>query len=162
MAISKDKKKQIIEKLNDVFNKAKSVVFVNFHGLTVGDTTLMRKTLRENGVSYVVAKKTLTNLALKDKKFEGEVPTLDGELGVVSGDDDLTPAREVYSFIKKFDDKLSILGGVFENKYMNKEEMMSIAQIPDAKTLQAQFVNVINSPIQGFVVALSQIAENKS
>ena len=44
---------------------------------------------------------------------------------------------------------------------MNREEMVSIAQIPGLKTLQAQFVNLINSPIQGFVMALSEIAKKK-
>jgi ribosomal protein L10 len=36
-----------------------------------------------------------------------------------------------------------------------------VAQIPGLKTLQAQFVNLINSPIQGFVIALNAIAEKK-
>jgi ribosomal protein L10 len=39
--------------------------------------------------------------------------------------------------------------------------MESIALIPSQKTLYAQFVNIINSPIQGFVVALNAIAEKK-
>jgi ribosomal protein L10 len=40
--------------------------------------------------------------------------------------------------------------------------MMAIALIPSQQTLYAQFVNVINSPIQGLVVALSKIAEKKT
>ena len=45
---------------------------------------------------------------------------------------------------------------------MTLSEMVTIAQIPGLKTLQAQFVNLINSPIQGFVMALSQIAKQKA
>ena len=47
-------------------------------------------------------------------------------------------------------------------KFMSKEEMMGIALIPSQKTLHAMFVNVINSPIQGFVMALDQIAKKKA
>ncbi len=45
---------------------------------------------------------------------------------------------------------------------MNKAEMMEIATIPSRETLLGMFVNVINSPIQGFVVALNSIAEKKT
>src|SRR3990167_9171681 len=98
MAISKDKKVEVVEKLKKVFKNAKSLVFVNFHGLNVTNATLMRRALQDEGVSYVVAKKTLTNLALKEEKFAGERPTLDGELALAWGDDLVTPAREVYTF----------------------------------------------------------------
>jgi ribosomal protein L10 len=45
---------------------------------------------------------------------------------------------------------------------MNKEKMTEIAMIPGRDTLYAQFVNLINSPIQRFAVVLDQIAKNKS
>jgi len=47
---------------------------------------------------------------------------------------------------------------VFEGKYMNADEMMSIATIPPLQTLRAMFVNLINLPIQRFAVVLEQIA----
>ena len=45
---------------------------------------------------------------------------------------------------------------------MSKEEMMAIALIPSQQTLYAQFVNVINSPIQGLVMALDAVAKKKT
>jgi ribosomal protein L10 len=45
---------------------------------------------------------------------------------------------------------------------MGKEDIMSIALIPSRKTLEAQFVNLINSPIQRFAVLLDQISKKKS
>ena len=45
---------------------------------------------------------------------------------------------------------------------MNREEMNDIAVIPPLEVLYSQFVNIINSPIQGFVVALDQIAKQKA
>jgi len=161
MAITKEKKKEIISKLKNIFDDAKTIVFVNFHGLGVGDTTAIRKELRKNGISYFVAKKTLIGLVLKDKKMGSENTVFDGELGIVYGDDNIAPAREVYRFSKKHNDKLKILGGVFEKKFVNGEQMIELAQIPDMLALRGQFANVINSPIQRFVIALNQIAQNR-
>lgn len=162
MAVSKEKKKEILADLKDIVDKSGSVVFVNFHGLKVADSTAVRRKLRSENVNFFVAKKTLTKRAFNEKDIEGSMPELAGELGIVYGDDLIAPAREVYEFVKKYKDSLSILGGVFEGKYMSKEEMTSIATIPPLKTLHAMFANVINSPIQGFVMALDQIAKKKT
>jgi large subunit ribosomal protein L10 len=159
MAINKEKKKEIVAKVKDVVDSADSVVFVNFHGLGVGDTTVLRKSLRDEGVGYTVAKKTLIKRVLGESKTEGDIPSLDGELAVVYGKDLIAPARGVYEFQKDHKDSMAILGGIFEGRYMNKEEMMDIATIPSTPVLYGQFVNLINSPIQRFAVVLDQIAQ---
>ncbi len=161
MARTKDQKKEIIEKLSTIMGGAKTLVFVNFHSLKVGDATTMRKQLTKDGVGFFVAKKSLTGLALAAKKYQGTAPELAGELGLAYSTDLIAPARGVYEFQKKFKDQVTIVGGVFESKYMNKEEMMAIATIPPLQTLYGMFVNVINSPIQGLVVSLDQIAKKK-
>ncbi len=162
MAISKEKKKGIIENIGKIVKDSSSVVFVNFHGLLMNDTTELRKTLNAKEVGYTVAKKSLTRKVFAGTKIEGEMPALPGELALVYGKDMIAPAREIYAFQKKFDGKITILGGVFEGKYMDKASMMTIALIPPLQTLRAQFVNVINSPIQRLAVALSEIAGKKA
>lgn len=159
MARTKEQKKEIIEKLKTAMDGAKSLVFVNFHGLTVGEATAMRKALKKEGVSYFVAKKTLMEKALESHKYAGTRPALVGEFGLAYGTDLVAPARGVYEFQKRFKDKATIVGGVFENAYMSKEEMTVIAAIPPRETLLGMFVNVINSPIQGMVMALDQISK---
>lgn len=161
MALSKNKKKEVLGAMTDIADSAKTVVFVNFHGLTVGNSTEMRKQLREAGVKYTVAKKTLARKAFADKKFKGTMPELDGEFAVAYGEDQIAPAREVFAFEKKFDGKVAILGGVFDGEFKSKEEMVSIASIPGREQLIGMFVNLINSPIQRIVIALDQIAKTK-
>lgn len=162
MAITKEKKKEIVKKISDVVKDSKSIVFFNFHGLKIQEETPIRRKLRSEGVGYSVAKKTLIKKALDEAKIEGQQPVLKGELGFAYGKDLIAPAREVFEFQKKHKENLTILGGVFDGKYMNKEEMMAIAAIPPLQTLYAQFVNIINSPIQGLVMALDGIAKKKA
>jgi large subunit ribosomal protein L10 len=162
VAISKAKKGEIVEKLKRAFKNAKSLVFVNFRGLSVGNVTLMRRTLKSEGVSYTVAKKTLTYRALEGEKFKGETPVLDGELALAWGEDLVAPAREVYLFQKKFPESLKIMGGVFDGQYMSAVEMEEIAQIPTLEVLRGKFVNIINSPIQRLAVALNEVAKLKA
>ncbi len=159
--ITKEKKKELVEKISKALKGSKSVVFVNFQHLTVSDDMVMRKSLRKENVGYLVVRKTLAKIALKEAGISGDMPEITGELAMVYGDDLTAPAREFYTFQKKYKDNVKIVGGIFEGRYMSLEEMTDIASIPSQKTLYAQFVNLINSPIQRFAVVLDQIANSK-
>jgi len=161
MARTKEQKKEIMQKLEKIADGAKSLVFVNIRGLKVKDADALRKRLKSVGVGLFVAKKTLMGKALENKKYAGTMPELSGEIGLAYGEDLVAPAREVYDFHKKLKNVLEINGGVFESRFMSKEEMVNIASIPPLSTLHGMFVNIINSPIQGFVMALSEIAKKK-
>ena len=161
MPISKQKKGEILEKLQKIVGDSVSIVFINFHSLPVMESSAIRKALREKGIGITVAKKTLAKMALSKGNISGDIPEMPGELGIVYGTDSIEPAREIYSFQKKLDKKVQIVGGIFEGKFMNQSEMLAIAQIPSLKTLQAQFVNLINSPIQRLVIGLNAIAEKR-
>ena len=161
MAISKEKKSEILKKLKDKVVNANTVVFVNFHKLPVALATEIRKKLTGDSIGYMVAKKTLIGMAFKDSKIEGDMPALDGEIALAYGEDQIAPAKSVYDFQKKNAEVISIVGGVFEGKYMDQKSMMAVATIPPKEILYGQFVNIINSPIQGFVMALDQIAKKK-
>lgn len=161
MALSKDRKKELFADLEGIFKASKGVVFVGFKGLKVNDAVSMRKGFKAQGVGYLVAKKTLMNRALDAAKLEGTRPEMTEGVAVAYSADNLATSREVGAFLKKNKDMLSILGGIFDGKYITKEEVVTYASIPDKKTLYAQIVNLINSPIQGFVMAASEIAKKK-
>ena len=161
MAISKAKKVELVSAFSEKLKGAQSVVFVKTKGLRVNDANELRKTLTSFSIGLTVTKKTLLKRALDAQKVTGEQPALDGEVAIAYGADLLAPAREVYAFQKTHKDEVSILGGVFEGRYMNASEMMSIATIPSRETLIAQILNLIQSPIRGFTVAVSEIAKQK-
>ncbi len=163
MAISKDKKREILAKLNDAFKEASAIAFVGFTKLTVADASKMRREFANAGVRYFVAKKTLILKALKERGYTGEAPTLPGEIAVAWTTEDATaPARGVHDYAKKLKGILSLLGGVFEGAFLDAEKMTAIATIPPMIVLRGMFVNVINSPIQGLVIALDKIREKKA
>jgi len=163
MAITKAKKVDIVEKVAESVKDAASVVFVHFKGLSVADTSAMRKSLKGEGIGYYVAKKTLLKKALEQKGYEGTIPELPGEIAIAWSNDDATAAaRGIYEHGKKHKGALSIMGGVFEEKFLDANAMNAIATIPPVPVLRGMFVNVINSPIQGLVIALDQIRAKKA
>ncbi len=158
MAITKEKKVTILAKLGEVKDTADSIVFVHYKGLSVADTTAMRKDLREKGVGMFVAKKTLMMRAF-DGAYTGEVPVLDGEIAVAYSADAMAPAQSMKEFSTKFKDKISIVGGVFQGVYKSQSEMIEIASIPSLQVLRGMFAQLINSPRQRLAVVLNAVAE---
>ena len=158
--LQKSKKEEMIKDFEGAIKNSESIVFVNFHGLKVSDETSLRSSLRKEGVGYKVGRKTLLKRALTGKA-KGEIPELGGEIAVAYSADATSSAREIYNFQKTHKGLLEIIGGIFDGNFLGKEAMMEIAMIPSREVLYAQFVNLINTPIQQFVVALDQIAKGK-
>ena len=161
MAINKAKKESILAKLEGVKGEADSIVFVKFKGMAVADTTAMRETLRQKGVGYFVAKKTLMKRTFGES-YTGTMPQLDGEIAIAYSTDAIAPAQNIKEFAAKFKENLSIVGGVFQGVFKDKAEMIEIASIPPMQTLRGMFAQLVNSPRQRFAVVLSKVAETKS
>src|SRR6185437_14237495 len=111
MAITKEKKSEIVSKVSDIAKSAKTLVFMGFKGLDVASQNEMRKALRAQSVGYTVAKKSLIKRSLDAAKFDGTMPELEGEIALAYGDDELAPARELLTFVRKFPEQLKFAGG---------------------------------------------------
>ena len=159
MAITKSKKVEILSRLSDVKESSEAIVFIHFKGLNLADTTAMRKALREAGVGFFVAKKTLMERVFTG--YEGTMPKLDGEIAVAYSADPMAPAQNMKDFAAKFKDKVALVGGVFQGAFKDQAEMTAIASIPGIDVLRGMFAQLINSPRQRFAVVLSKVAETK-
>lgn len=162
MAVSKELKKEVYEKTKEIFDKSETTVFVHFSELEGNEVKDLRGDFKKEGVNYKVVKKTIIKKVANEAGLKGELPHLEGEIALAYSENDATaPARLVKEFSKKLNDKVVIVGGVFEKAFMNKEEMLEIANIPSLNILRGMFVNVLNSPIQRCAIALGQISEKK-
>jgi large subunit ribosomal protein L10 len=158
--LKKSKKEEMIKGLETVIKDSESVVFVNFHGMKVGDETILRRDLREQGVGYKVSRKTLLKRALA-KKAEGELPELSGEVAMAYSKDAIAGAREVYNFQKTHKGALGILGGIFGGKFVDGAYMTEIANIPTREVLLSKIAFLLKSPIQRLAIAVSEVGKKK-
>ncbi|HEY4518356.1 MAG TPA: 50S ribosomal protein L10 [Candidatus Paceibacterota bacterium] len=166
MPKTRKQKEETVAKLKEATKDAASVVFVGFDRLKVSDERVLRKSLREVGATYTVAKKSLLKLAIENfADFPGQVGIAclpAGALAKVGGADAIAPAKGIALFAKKHEGVMKILGGIFEGKLMDAVAMQAIAAIPTRKELLSMLANVLNAPIRGLAIALSEVAKQKS
>ena len=154
MALNKEQKENIVEKLKQSIAKQKAMVFVAIEGLKTTELFDLRKELKQDDCLLTVVKKTLLGMAFKQSKIELDVKELKGELALVFGfGDEIRPAKIAYQFSKK-NKSLKILGGFFENEVKTAEEIIILARIPSREELLAKIVSSISSPISGFINVL--------
>ena len=155
-----EEKKPVVDEISTHLKDAKSLVLVDYRGLTVEQDTQLRKQLREAGVSYKVYKNTMMRFAFKGTDYEPLDPYLNGPSGcaIVGGDDPIAPARIMCDFAKKAD-KLEIKGGVVEGKLYDADGIKSLSTIPSREVLLSKLLGSLQAPVTNFARVIKQIAE---
>jgi large subunit ribosomal protein L10 len=161
MAKTKEEKKKILKDLKEKIEKQKIMIFVDFTGVKSKDLFLLRRKLKELGNEMKVAKKTLINLALKEKNLNViDVRKMLGEVAVIFGmKDEISSAKTVYEFSKE-NKNLKILGGILEKSFIGPEKIDELAKLPAKEELLAKLVSEISAPILNFVYVLRSIPQS--
>lgn len=166
-------KKIIVKELTEKISNSKTVVLVDYRGLTVEQDTELRVALRKAGVKYEVVKNTLTRFAMNNNGYSELDTYLNGPTAIAySFEDVVAPAKIMCEFAKKFE-HLQIKVGIVEGKIFAEKEIKALAELPSREELIAKvlagfnapisgFVNVLNGNLRGLVVALNGIAKKKA
>ena len=152
-------KQPIVEEIKASLDGAKGVVLVDHRGLTVEQDTVLRKSLREAGVTYKVYKNTLVKRAIEGTEFESLKDVLEGPSAIaISKSEATTPASIICKFAKT-NDKLEVKGGVVEGIAYDANGIGEIAKIPSREELLSKLLGSIQSPITNFARVMNQLAE---
>lgn len=128
------------------FSESEAVFAVTQNKLTVSDTESLRKQLRAVNSQYVVAKNTLTRLAVKDTPFECIATHLSGQTAIVFSKDITSAAKAISEYAAKSEGKLSIVCGGYSGNLLSAAEVDVLAKLPSIDELRAKIVAVIQTP----------------
>ena len=158
MAISKDKKQQLVADLNEILSDAKMTVFAKYQGLSVSELQELRHLARENNVKIKVVKNRLVGVAMAEIAVYNATDTsaLEGQLlYAISNDDEVAPAQVLAKFAKEH--QALELKGAFsaEGKSLNEQEVVELSKLPSKDQLIGQVVNMLTGTVNDVTNALS-------
>jgi large subunit ribosomal protein L10 len=144
---------QITERLNN----SKSMVMVDYKGISVEEITKLRVKFREAGVDYVVLKNSLVHRALNQAGITELNDLLVGPSAFAFGmKDEVSPAKIITDFISESkSDKMTIKGGIVEGKVVDTETILTLSKLPPRDVLIAKMMGSLNAPVTNFVGVLS-------
>ena len=155
-------KKGVVADIKEKFEKAQSVVLVDYRGLNVAEVTDLRNQLRKAGVEYAVLKNTMINLAVKDMNLDDMKPHLEGPTAVAFGyEDAVAPAKILADFAKK-NKNVTIKCGVVDGAYIDEKGVQALANTPSREVLIAKIMGSMMSSVSKFVYALEAIRKQKA
>lgn len=154
MAKTKQKKEELISKLDNQLQIAKSAVIVDYKGLKVNETEELRNILRVKGVQFNVSKNTLVKIALTKHGIEFDESIFKRPVAIAFAmEDEIAPAKEIDLFAKKHE-AIEILAGILEKKMIDASAVKRLALLPSREELLAKMVGSIASPLSGMVNVL--------
>lgn len=145
MYLERSEKTELIEGLNKVFSSVNLVVVTRPTGLTVAETTELRRQMRAVGAGYRVTKNTLAKRALAGTAFEGLADMFVGPTAIAYSQDPVAAAKAAVEFSEK-NRKLVIVGAAFERQVLDAARVAALAKLPSLDQLRGQLVGLIQAP----------------
>ena len=162
MSANLELKKQLVEDIKSELENAKSIIFVDYRGITVSEDTALRKEFRENGVTYKVLKNRLLTRALDALGITGyDAKMFEGTTAVAYSTDEVAPAR-IFCKHSKDLDKMAVKFGIVDGQIKTKEQVEELAKLPSKDVLIAMLLGMLNAPISAMARALNAIAEKQN
>ena len=145
MQVEREKKRELVANLNQVFSSSGVVVVAHYAGLTVADMTELRGKMRQSGGTLKVAKNRLVKLALQGTELEHMRDLFVGQT-VIAYSDDPVSAPKVASQYAKANDNFVILGGALGANALDANGINELASLPSLDELRAQIISMLQTP----------------
>lgn len=142
----------VAEQLSAAFHQSPHVILTSFRGLSVNQSTELRRQIRAAGGSYRVIKNRIAKRAAQGTAAEKLVDRLTGPCGVALHESDpVALAKTVEAFVKD-NPQVSVVAGVVDAKdLLDSEAVKALSKLPGLPELRAQLLSVIQMPAMTLV-----------
>ena len=154
--MSREKKAQIIDSLQEVFSRCSTGILTDYRGLSTAELNELRRKLRASGIDYQVVKNTLAELAAKKAGMNEVSGAFEGPVAIAFGYGEISePARVLVDYIRTSKSILSIKGGFLGDRLLTSRNVETLATLPAREVLISQVMAGIQSPIVALVSVLA-------
>ena len=155
------KKAEQVDAVAEKMKAAASIVVVDSCGLTVEQDTVLRRTLRENGVEFKVIKNSILTRAAEKAGLDEMKDLFVGPSAVAFSNEDVIAPAKVLSDFAKDAEALEIKGGAIEGAVSSKEEIAALASLPNREGLLSMLLSVLQAPVRNVALAVKAVADSK-
>ena len=159
--LSRSAKKSQVAKLSDNFSRSKASFLVNCIGLNVEQMTELRKSLKHNQGDIQLIRNTLSLRAMEkqsDLKRAYE-PLLEGPNAFVLAYEDAVKVAKIVDQFSEDNEFFKIKGAVLDGTALSRSEVKTLAKLPSAEALKAQFLALLSAPLTKFLSTVKEVPQ---
>jgi len=160
MAVTKAKKAEQIQKLNNELQKASSMIVGTFSKLTVAQDYELRKTVRSAGGRYQVVKNTLAKRASEGTKVAEALKVLKGVCSVAYTEGDPVALAKAISKYVAENPEFSFKSGILDGRVISVNEIKALATMPSKEEIYSKLLFLMNAPAQRLVTVMSAVGRD--
>lgn len=143
--MDRTEKRELVASLATTFGETSFVLVARYVGMTVAESTNLRRRMRDAGASYQVTKNLLAARALEGTRFDGLQPLLKGPTALAWSRDPVAVAKTASDYAKT-NDKFVILGGALGAQMLDAAGVQSLAALPSLDALRGKLLGLIQAP----------------
>jgi large subunit ribosomal protein L10 len=155
LAISKEKKQQMLADYVERMSKSEAMILTDYRGLTVADLTDLRRRLREVDGAFQIVKNTLFLRALDEIGASLPGDDLDGPLALGYCMGEVPPVAKILVDYAGENEKLEIKGALMGSSFLDAKGVKGLGDLPPREVLLSQLVGSIQGPMSSLVSTLN-------
>lgn len=148
-------KQDWVKELRLKLDESSLIVAVRPLGLTVAESTELRRRMKEEGGEFRVIKNTLAQLSVKDTLYGGLSEHFKGPTALAYSKDPIAAARVVAKFAQE-NNKLSVLGGFMDGRLLSQVDVNNLATLPSLDELRAKMIAIVMAPATKLAILLKE------
>ena len=157
MALSKERKQEVVAQYKDWVSKSQALFLVEYKGASVKDMEAARAKVRESGGEFHVVKNRLAKLVLNE---DYEIPEgyLENSTAIGFAFDDVASTAKALSETAKDVEAFQFKGGFMGAEVLDAAKVDALAKLPPLAVLQAQLLGVLQAPAGKLVRTIAEPA----
>ena len=156
MAITKQRKEEILENYKEWLDKSKAIILTEYTGLSVKDLDQLRQKMRDNGGEFHVVKNTLSRKLIQDAGYPLDEKMFTGSTGIGFAFEDAPGLAKALSDFSNSSEFVKIKGGYLANHLMNPAQVKALAEMPPLPVMRAQLLGMLIAPASKLVRTLAE------
>lgn len=155
MAISKERKTELVADYVDRINRSQGIILADYRGLTVARMTDLRQRMREVDGAFQVVKNTLFKRALEEAGIPVPEEHLRGTVAAGFCLQDPPPVAKVLVEFAKETQILEIQGAILGARFISRDAVKDLADLPSRDVLLAQLLGAVRGPMSNLVSTIT-------
>lgn len=143
--------------IKTLFENNNAYFVADYHGLNVADITSLRRNLRKQNVTFIVAKNTLIKVAATQAGVKGLDDHLIGPTAVAFAKDDAPAAAKILHESFKSIEKPRMKVFVIDENIFDGNEIKKFADLPTKDVLLSMIASAVEAPMVGVVSAINAL-----
>jgi len=153
--LERQKKEQVVEELSAKLKELNFMFLTEYSGMSVAQTTKLRRELRNVDVEFSVVKNSLLTIASEGTRAAALKDQFSGPNAIICIKKDPTAAAKVIAGLAKEMPNLKLKAGYLGTQVVTPEQILKLATLPSHDVLVAKLLGLLQGMPQRLVYVLS-------